>query len=1476
MDASSIAALHLIGIGNGVSVLLSFLDTYGGDETIGKFLKSLVSINGYASIDAQLAGILHSAKNAFQSFPPNRPDLPISYLSHYMFSDQYIDRVSMDLALTIYTAVLNPISLEGRIRLVDGALKNRSMPHVDKIVERVGVPIIAIQSTENRIVASTNVDVLLRGRPVSHIWSHELQYSAGKENDCYSQVGLNDMLNGCFQRDGDGDGDSDGCNADALSSLAIFVRAGHCITQECKGPVCGLLDRLVVVPSSLSSTDRTEPRKDDKHILRLSPPHTRRLPPAEEGGKRRNGVVHARVGGHDNKKDGKKIQQETKTTGNKKNNSSSSNDKQNAEMMPSKLRQSPHGRGKKKRGTKATASAGNTSCTSDWRKLNPRGRGRGRGTDIPPKPKQTSEGGNSDGHEATPEPSPEALEKEGSASPSVMPYIVEGAPNCSLDELMTNETGTLTTVEGGASGKVPKLEDYMSRGVPSELIPTEIKAGPPSAEQKRHRRWDFSLANPTISIAIPSETTKRTVAHPPPPSPPTVEELELQFYKELEDERERETQRIESKRKENTGKSPIDVKSEQMKRRLEYQREDKEQLAELKRDDLHREKERARMQLQRRLEVDEMEVSLIRSGLADPYVPSEGEAPPVRTLPPTRYMHLPPSSRIDPCHFATTELDGILDVLDNDAELVAKKGMLMTVDEFEQIRRKLKQQHLEKEMELRRMTNAERHVLFMRKARDIQRAWRGHQGRRMAATASRQKRRKDAAYNAVILIQKCRRGSVGRIVAYEKKEEAIKLARSIACARSVQRLWRGCQGRRIALTRQKEVLASVCQRLYRGRRGRIAATKERHHQERIRLENTSAIQIQCMWRIGVAIEQCRVHLIRRIASIDLQRIVRGHLARKKAAKMKLWATTVPGPARIELGLRMIKESQDEFERHRDELDGLHRAQEIAETRVNQMFRTLKESEEEVAHLQKQLGSLDDIDDATCTSSIDEAKDGPAGNTCSRSKSTGPIDEAEALERQKRKRYLQSELQDVLSDVQQKRSVLGSLETNMLGMEATRERKDREFKRMQRDLMELLSDQKEELDQLREKGMELETATATTAVAAATTAQKARDHEMQTNTMFQKQEELMKFQFMSMSLSYMSSLGMLKQMKSMASDATATAVSCSADTAAAAAAAATAANLPPPSDAKGGASSRDTAPSHLGSRLQVAVAKAKEGAPDATKVDPKTQQNADGRGSDEPLPSDCHDWTVDNVSTWLWKLSLGMYAGKFAEASVDGEFLLELKEEDLAGVLGMKHKLHRRKFLLAREKLALSPEEQQRRAAAVKFIGNAAPRGNQLVSQENYSAALPSPEAAGAVFSHARHGRLRRLEECLDEGFDVDVKDEQGNTLLMTAVQNGNKKAVDMLIRRGSALNNMNGNGNTALHYALAYDTTGEIATYLIEKGADDTINNRQGLSAYDGLGDDDLRLITSIEEEDEDKESTGSVDDSRIDLVVQLAKGNTV
>ena len=110
-------------------------------------------------------------------------------------------------------------------------------------------------------------------------------------------------------------------------------------------------------------------------------------------------------------------------------------------------------------------------------------------------------------------------------------------------------------------------------------------------------------------------------------------------------------------------------------------------------------------------------------------------------------------------------------------------------------------------------------------------------------------------------------------------------------------------------------------------------------------------------------------------------------------------------------------------------------------------------------------------------------------------------------------------------------------------------------------MQLLSEQKKELDDLREKGIELETASATTAAAAVATAQKAKEHEKRSGAMFSQTEELMKFQFMSMSLSYFSSLNMLKSLRDMNADTTSAAVSMSADAASSAASAAAAANLP---------------------------------------------------------------------------------------------------------------------------------------------------------------------------------------------------------------------------------------------------------------------------------------------------------------------------
>lgn len=104
-----------------------------------------------------------------------------------------------------------------------------------------------------------------------------------------------------------------------------------------------------------------------------------------------------------------------------------------------------------------------------------------------------------------------------------------------------------------------------------------------------------------------------------------------------------------------------------------------------------------------------------------------------------------------------------------------------------------------------------------------------------------------------------------------------------------------------------------------------------------------------------------------------------------------------------------------------------------------------------------------------------------------------------------------------------------------------------------------------------------------------------------------------------------------------------------------------------------------------------------------------------------------------------------------------------------------------------------------------------------------------------VFSQARNGRIKRIEESLNLGFPIDSVDERGNTLLLLACQNSNKRLAEMLLLRGANVNHQNVGGNTALHFALAFDAEGMLGEYLIEHGADDSLENAEGLTPYDGV-----------------------------------------
>jgi len=212
-----------------------------------------------------------------------------------------------------------------------------------------------------------------------------------------------------------------------------------------------------------------------------------------------------------------------------------------------------------------------------------------------------------------------------------------------------------------------------------------------------------------------------------------------------------------------------------------------------------------------------------------------------------------------------------------------------------------------------------------------------------------------------------------------------------------------------------------------------------------------------------------------------------------------------------------------------------------------------------------------------------------------------------------------------------------------------------------------------------------------------------------------------------------------------------------------------------------------------------------------------------------FPEDVREWNIKHVGQWLDTLVLGQYKAAFEEAAIDGMYLLELVEKDLESALGMKHELHRKKLLFARDKLRpLSIQEMQQR----RDVEN-----EQLA--ENLRSTEAAPNDLDAIFSYARNGRRRKLEDALARGFNIDAEDEFGNTLIIIAAQQVNMGLSEMLLKRGASVNRQNHLGNTALHYVMAYDPSGDLGEYLIAHGADDTLENKWGLSPYDGISAED-------------------------------------
>ena len=236
----STSPFFLVGIGYGLSICAELTHNIGIYHLT---LRGLVSINGVPQVDTQYAAILHAALGAFEQFPADRPDLPISFLSRFQFSDAYLTRVHPNLALNIYTAVANPITLGGRLALLRGALdgaKNLSLSNIP-------LPVIALQSTEGVFVTPSNMEVVLRGRTVHHVWSYET--GADKNCSCFGAHGRS-LIRDSIGR----------VSGVSHRGCAIWVSAGHEVRQEATNIVLGVFAEIAPLAFEVESKQHADIR----------------------------------------------------------------------------------------------------------------------------------------------------------------------------------------------------------------------------------------------------------------------------------------------------------------------------------------------------------------------------------------------------------------------------------------------------------------------------------------------------------------------------------------------------------------------------------------------------------------------------------------------------------------------------------------------------------------------------------------------------------------------------------------------------------------------------------------------------------------------------------------------------------------------------------------------------------------------------------------------------------------------------------------------------------------------------------------------------------------------------------------------------------------------------------------------------------------------------------------------------------------
>lgn len=555
-------------------------------------------------------------------------------------------------------------------------------------------------------------------------------------------------------------------------------------------------------------------------------------------------------------------------------------------------------------------------------------------------------------------------------------------------------------------------------------------------------------------------------------------------------------------------------------------------------------------------------------------------------------------------------------------------------------------------------------------ARTIQGAFRAHIARQLVRGIRRRK--------AAMVIQRCFRGWLGRC-------SFLNQARRIWATLTIQRAWRGYLGRKWYYNMRLQIAgAATIQRYWRGYVAR-EYVKEIHHQRYL-----AACRIQSIFRRNQARRDAWKRRAQRNAATAIQRMYRGHLGRRKAAAERdKYIFSKSQTQGIEFGRQMLLEHKLHATKLQSDVTLLTQEKVAAEEQVEALLEEITSFEEGVRILEKEMHQLAKVE-------VEAAS---------------YMDEESKYELREQKMRLDREFGDMLNKIGNRKDMLSDLEVKLSTIDKSRQMKEEELRTLERKLVVLLEEQQNELKAIKRKqdvrGALL--AASHDQLMKASSGGSGNGHLQITNgpssdqssmnsvsvggggftgpsmkekqqvaQLMQSTETLMKFGFMSMSMTYFSSINMVKAMRTV--------------------------------------SAQDTVMAALADSQAQKAAQA---------IPPSTNGVPAGNGaigtSGQFLPSlkkgqlpgqeslNVSAWSVEDVARWLQTLSLGQYSEAFIDAAVDGEFLYDLNDDDLKNTLGVEHRLHRKKILNCVHRLKIAEATRDARVGhMLKEMGNDQP------------------------------------------------------------------------------------------------------------------------------------------------------------------------